>query len=209
MRPVGDHHLVVEPFLVAALAEELVVLDVGVCALALEVGVVLLAAVAGVGHEVCGQVTDPLLDVLAARDGAGRVSRALVDGGADDELVLGAGLHVVGRLELAVSHGVVLHPHERGVRIGLGEALAAGEDGLLPLVFLHPGEVVAPDGAGGLSQLFGLAVSAPAGFAPGPEPRVDCFSQAEGFKKGLRWKSWTVWDQAISPKSLRYCIGLL
>ena len=57
MRPVGDHHLVVEPFLVAALAEELVVLDVGVCALALEVGVVLLAAVAGVGHEVCGQVT--------------------------------------------------------------------------------------------------------------------------------------------------------
>ena len=73
VRPVGDPHLVVAPFLVAALAEEPVVLDVGVCALALEVGVVLLAAVAGVGHEACGQAPDPLLDVLTARDGAGRV----------------------------------------------------------------------------------------------------------------------------------------
>ena len=107
------------------------------------------------------------------RDGAGCVSGALVDGGADDELVLGAGLHVVGRLELAVSHGVVFHPHECGVRVGLGEALAAGEDGLLPLVLLHPGKIVAPDGAGGFSQLFGLAVFAPPGLAPGLEPRVD------------------------------------
>lgn len=73
VRPVGDHHLVVAPFLVAALAEELVVLDVGVCALALEVGVVPLSAVAGVGREVCGQAPDPLLGVLAARDNADRV----------------------------------------------------------------------------------------------------------------------------------------
>ena len=73
MRPVGNPHLVVAPSLVAALAEELAVLDVGVCALALEVGAVPLAAVAGVGREACGQAPDPLLDVLAARDGAGCV----------------------------------------------------------------------------------------------------------------------------------------
>lgn len=98
---------------------------------------------------------------------------ALVHGGVDDELVLGAGLHVVARLELAVSHGVVLHAHERGVRVGLREALAPGEGRLLTLVSLHPGEVVALDGAGGPSQLPALAVSAPPGLALGPEPRVD------------------------------------
>ena len=148
-------------------------LDVGVYALALEVGVVLLAAVAGVGHDARGQVPDPLLGVLAVRDGAGGVPGALVDGGVDDELVLGAGLHVVARLELAVPHDVVLHPHERGVRVGLREALAAVEGGLLPLVPLHPGEVVALDGAGGLLQLFSLGVFALACLTLGFNPCVD------------------------------------
>ena len=171
--PVGDPHLVLAPLPVAALAEELGVLDVGVDVLGLEVGVVLLAPVAGVGHEARGQAPEPLLDVLAVRDGARGVAGALVHGGVDYELVLRAGLDVVARLELAVAHGVVLHPHERGVGVGLREALAAGEDGLLLLVPLHPGEVVALDGAGGAAQLPGLGVPALAGLALGPQPRVD------------------------------------
>lgn len=40
MRPVGDAHLVLAPLLVPAFPEELVVLDVGVNALGLQIGVV-------------------------------------------------------------------------------------------------------------------------------------------------------------------------
>jgi len=40
-----------------------------------------------------------------------------VDAVGSDILVVGADLYIVGRFELAVSHVVLFHPHEGGIRI--------------------------------------------------------------------------------------------
>src|SRR5690606_5927929 len=77
-------------------------------------------------------VADMLLQV---RDERGGVGCALVDAVRSDILVIGADLHIVGRFELAVSHVVLLHPHEGGIRIGLAIAPAAlTKNPLLPIV---------------------------------------------------------------------------
>lgn len=44
---------------------------------------------------------------------------------AGDILAVHRDLHVIGRLELPVAHMVLLHPHERSVRVRLGIAVAA------------------------------------------------------------------------------------
>ena len=51
-------------------------------------------------------------------------------------LVLGSYLYVVPRLRLPVVHRILLHAHERGVRIRLGIAVARTEGFYMLLVFL-------------------------------------------------------------------------
>ena len=70
--PVLSFQRIVLP-LPACLFVKGVVLDIAASSPCFKVFIVLLAAVAGVGREACGQAPDPLLGVLAARDGAGRV----------------------------------------------------------------------------------------------------------------------------------------
>src|SRR5690606_22434622 len=86
--------------------------------------VVLLTAVSRIGGDIgrLAVIADMLLQV---RDERGGVGCALMDAVGIDILVIGADLHIVGRFELAVFHGVFLHPHEGGSRIGLAVGASA------------------------------------------------------------------------------------
>src|SRR5690606_11926143 len=111
---------------------EVIVLDITGDAFPFQPAVVLLAAVSRIGGDIgrLAVIADMLLQV---RDERGGVGCALVDAVGSDILVIGADLYIVGRFELAVSHVVLLHPHEGGIRIGLAIALAAfAKDLLLP-----------------------------------------------------------------------------
>src|SRR5690606_3479891 len=115
---------------------EVIVLDITGDAFPFQPAVVLLAAVSRIGGDIgrLAVIADMLLQV---RDERGGVGCALVDAVGSDILVIGADLYIVGRFELAVSHVVLLHPHEGGIRIGLAIALAAfAKDLLLPGIAL-------------------------------------------------------------------------
>ena len=102
---------------------EVVVLDEGLHAFFLCVHVVFLAPVSGVRHGRgrIGPVHFPeRVHVLLV--GAG-IGGRLMDRVVGDELPVGGYLHVVGRLELAVEHVVLLHAHEGGVPVRLGVAV--------------------------------------------------------------------------------------
>ena len=55
---------------------------------------------------------------------------------ADDEFLRGRHIYVVPRLELAVSHMVFLHVHERSVMVGLAVAVSFSADVQILCVFL-------------------------------------------------------------------------
>ena len=116
------------------LGVEHVVLDEGIDAVAGQVLVVLLAAVARVGDH--GAALPAILPLEGAEMGYQRplVAGALEDAVVGDELVLGGYLDVVPRLGLAVHHVVLLHPHERGVGVRLAVAVAAAHPLQMPLV---------------------------------------------------------------------------
>lgn len=63
---------------------------------------------------------------------------------AEHELVFRSDLHVVARLQLAVSHMIFFHPHKRRIRIGLAEAVPFTKKRLLMLVFLQTRQQVFP-----------------------------------------------------------------
>ncbi|EMR04844.1 hypothetical protein C772_03228 [Bhargavaea cecembensis DSE10] len=79
--------------------------------------VVFFASVSRIGDNAFRHRKIGLPKGLQVRNQATGISRALVDGIEEDKLVLGGHLNVVARFELAVFHMVVLHSHERGVRI--------------------------------------------------------------------------------------------
>ena len=57
------------------------------------------------------------------RDEATCIGRPLVYTVAEDKLIFGADLYIVTRLELAVSHMIFFHPHERSIFVGLTVAI--------------------------------------------------------------------------------------
>jgi hypothetical protein len=54
----------------------------------------------------------------------------------ENELILGADLYIVARLELAITHMIFLHPHECRVFVGLTIAITFPERFLLFFIFL-------------------------------------------------------------------------
>lgn len=74
-------------------------------------------------------------------DERGRVCRLLEYVSPDNELCLTAVLDVVGRLQLAVLHGVLFHTHEGSVCICLGEAVPASAGVQFPIIVLQPPDV--------------------------------------------------------------------
>src|SRR5574344_936897 len=112
--------------------------------------IVLLAAVAGVRAHL---VT--LHSISAAEGCQERYQRTLVrrppeDIVVGDELVLSGYLYVITRFCLAVVHRVLLHAHERGVRVSLAVAVPVSKYVKLVLVLLHLGSTL------GLHLLNGL-----------------------------------------------------
>lgn len=75
------------------------------------------------------------------RDERGRVCRLREYVSPDNELCLTAVLDVVGRLQLAVLHGVLFHTHEGSVCICLGEAVPASAGVQFPMIVLQPPDV--------------------------------------------------------------------
>ena len=114
----------VVPEVAFLLLVEVVVLDVGLHVVRLHESVVLLAAIARVGADLAGHAGIP--EGKGAEEGSHRerVPRIGEKAEVGDELALRAYLQVVARLGLPVVHRVLLHPHERGVGIGLAAGVA-------------------------------------------------------------------------------------
>lgn len=125
--PVRRAHGILAPLPVPAFPEELGVLHACIRALRLEPCMVLLRSVSRICHDLLRQASWHPLRMPGVRDGACGVSRPLAARGVDDELALGARLHVACGLELPVAHMIVLHAHERGVAVGLRERSPAAE----------------------------------------------------------------------------------
>jgi len=77
------------------------------------------------------------MEVFHVQGIGGGVTGTLVEGIVQDELSVGTDLRVVSGLELPVSHVVLLHPHERGVGVCLGVAVAPVENLSLGFIFLQ------------------------------------------------------------------------
>ena len=127
---------------------EIVVLYEGLNAVPEGVQVVLLASVPGVtdGHVRISAVKG--MEVFHVQGIGGGVTGTLVEGIVQDELSVGTDLRVVSGLELSVPHVVLLHPHERGVGVCLGIAVAPVENlslGFVSLQLFGPCLPHAPD----------------------------------------------------------------
>ena len=116
---------------------EPVVFHVGLNAVVFHEFVVLFAAVARVGTYLLGQLAPTrLVKGEEGRKGR-RVHRVPVESEVGDVLILCSYLKIIAGLGLAVVHRVLLHAHERGVRVGLGVAVAGAHSVQLIFIFLQ------------------------------------------------------------------------
>ena len=115
---------------------EVAVLYEGFNAMPEGVQVVLLASVSGVTDRHVRISAVQGMEVFHVQGIGGGVTGTLVEGIVQDELSVGTDLRVVSGLELSVPHVVFLHPHERGVRVCLGVAVAPVKN--LSLGFIFP-----------------------------------------------------------------------
>ena len=107
-------------FVAGALFEvETVVFDIGLYAGLVHETVVLFGAISGVGDgdrwQMCVTVKKRV-EERYERECIRRIGEQCKVG---DELVLGGDLQVVAGLGMAVVHGIFLHAHESGIRVGL------------------------------------------------------------------------------------------
>ena len=116
---------------------EIVVLYEGFNAMPEGVQVVLLTSVSGVTDRDVRVSAVQGMEVFHVQGIGGGVTGTLVEGIVQDELSVGTDLRVVSGLELPVSHVVLLHPHERGVGVCLGVAVAPVENLSLGFIFLQ------------------------------------------------------------------------
>ena len=116
-------------------------LDVGRLFMCLEIGIIFLALIASVGDDVRISPAQMLMHAFQEGDERGRVCRLREYVSPDNELCLTAVLDVVGRLQLAVLHGVLFHTHEGSVCICLGEAVPASAGVQFPMIVLQPPDV--------------------------------------------------------------------
>ena len=116
---------------------EIVVLYEGFNAMPEGVQVVLLTSVSGVTDRDVRVSAVQGMEVFHVQGIGGGVTGTLVEGIVQDELSVGTDLRVVSGLELSVSHVVLLHPHERGVGVCLGVAVAPVENLSLGFIFLQ------------------------------------------------------------------------
>ncbi|MNV98622.1 hypothetical protein D3C71_1939000 [compost metagenome] len=70
-----------------------------------------------------GQFSEGGLDLLQMGFQAASVCWTLMQTVANNELIFCSDLHIVARLELAVTHVIFFHPHEGRIRIGLTETV--------------------------------------------------------------------------------------
>ena len=99
--------------------------------------VVLLTSVSGVTDRNVRISAVQGMEVFHVQGIGGSVTGTLIEGIVQDELSVGTDLRVVSGLELPVPHVVLLHPHERGVGVCLGVAVAPVENLSLGFVFLQ------------------------------------------------------------------------
>ena len=113
---------------------EVVVLDVRLRTVGVHKVVVLLAAVSGVGADLLGHVPVPVGEGLQERYHRERVGGVGEEVEVGDELSLRAYLQVVPRLGLPVVHRILLHAHERRLRVGLAVGVALAKRVKVPVV---------------------------------------------------------------------------
>ena len=96
-----------------------------------------LAAVAAVGSDLAHMPPKCLLMLLQHWDQGAVVRPVAADMAVDDEVVLYGYLYVVCRFQLAVEHMILFHPHEGGLHIRLGVAVAAFPHDLEAFLVFH------------------------------------------------------------------------
>ncbi len=106
---------------------ETVVFDVSLHAGLVHEAVVFFRAIAGVGDCDRGQMSVAVEEGVEERYQRQSVGGIGEQGEVGDELVFGRDLKVVSGLGLAVVHGVLLHAHECGIRVGLRHRVAPAD----------------------------------------------------------------------------------
>ena len=127
---------------------EVAVLYEGFDAMPEGIQVVLLASVSGVTDGYGGVSAVQGMELFHVQGVGGGVTGTLMEGIVQDELSVGTDLRVVSGLELSVPHVVLLHPHERGVGVCLGVAVAPVKNlslGFVSLQLFGPCLLHAPD----------------------------------------------------------------
>ena len=99
---------------------EPVVFDIGIDSGLFHKAVIFLGAVTGIGNA-CLRMFAVTVEKRVEEGYHGKgIAGSLKQSEVKDELILRSNLQIISRLCLAVVHGILFHPHERGVTVGLG-----------------------------------------------------------------------------------------
>ena len=139
--PVLGSEVLLAPTVFLLLVEQ-VVFDISVRSVLLQVGIILFVPIACIRDHGSREMTDPISQLFQMRDQTIDIICFLVDTEPYHELVLCPDLHVVTGLQLPVQHMVFFHAHEGRIVIGLGIAVAPGQQLFLLFILLLAQQVV-------------------------------------------------------------------